>query len=205
MTVIKSNTLTQIVKMDKKEFKQKLLNELYAPYRHCPNCLVDTLACTQLVTGEGNADAEVMFIGEAPGKDEDEQGRPFVGRSGKLLTELLKNAHLDRKDVFITNLVKCRPPENRTPTPSEVKAYKPLLLDEIKIVRPKIICTLGSSALQGLLERPISITQVRGKPLDYHGILLIPTYHPAYVLRNRPAEKDFQHDLLTITHHLKKI
>jgi uracil-DNA glycosylase len=190
--------------MDKKIFKQKLLDELYKPYRECPSCLVKSLGCTKVVCGEGDPDALVMFIGEAPGKEEDEQGRPFVGRSGKLLTVCLQRAHLKREDVFITNLVKCRPPNNRVPLPQEVEAFKPLLLQEIKIVRPKIICTLGASALQGLLDKTVSITKIRGTHLDYQGIPLIPTYHPAYVLRNPDAEKDLQHDISTIAEYIKK-
>jgi uracil-DNA glycosylase len=181
--------------MDKKYFKQQLLSTLYTSCFQRTECPVGTHSCKQLVFGEGNPDAHLMLIGEAPGKDEDEEGKPFVGRSGKLLTTCLERAGCDRKTIFITNLVKCRPPHNRTPLPNEVVLFKPLLIQEINIVRPKVICTLGASALQGLLEQQCSITKLRGKQLTYQGIPLIPTYHPAYVLRNQAAEHDLQADI----------
>ncbi len=176
-------------------FKLHLLNEAYAAYLQLKKCPVDTSGCTKLVFGEGNPDAKIMFIGEAPGKEEDEQGRPFVGRSGKLLNACLNAANLKRQDVFISNIVKCRPPENRKPLPSEITCYKPLLLHEIKIVRPIVLCTLGSSALEALILEPFSMTKIRGKHLDFLGITLIPTFHPAYVLRNQAALPELQHDI----------
>jgi uracil-DNA glycosylase family 4 len=195
--------------MNRKLFKQQLLLEAYAPYKNSSGCLVGTHGCTQLVFGEGNPDAHLLLIGEAPGKDEDQQGRPFVGRSGKLLTRCLEKAGIARSDVFITNLVKCRPPDNRTPLPDEVQTFKPLLLQEIKIIRPQIIATLGSSALQGLIERPVSITKIHGRPIEYYSmnekIPLIPLYHPAYILRNQSAEIDFQQDIAMIAELITKI
>ena len=186
--------------MDAYTFKKNLLAELYKPYTNLANCPVNTTGCTQLVFGEGTPNAKIMFIGEAPGKDEDELGRPFVGRSGKLLTSCLEALGIPRADVFITNVVKCRPPDNRKPLPSEVAFYKPILLHEIKIIRPRVICTLGASALEALTAQPFSMTKIRGRSLLFDTITLIPTLHPAYVLRNPAAEKDFKHDLAKVVH-----
>jgi uracil-DNA glycosylase len=181
--------------MDTVSFKKHLLEELYKPYANLKNCPVNTQGCTKLVFGEGNPNADLMFIGEAPGKDEDMLGHPFVGRSGKLLNHCLQQLGVKREDVFITNVVKCRPPENRKPLPSEVAFFKPILLHEIKIVRPSVICTLGSSALEALFNEPFSMTKIRGKLLSFEGIPLVPTFHPAYILRNQAAEPEFKHDL----------
>lgn len=171
--------------METKEYKQKLLDQLYEPYKKCLKCPLGSLGRTNVVFGEGNPNAAIIFIGEGPGKDEDSQGRPFVGKSGQLLNQLFALAGIDRSSVFITNIVKCRPPNNRTPLPNEMETCKNLLLlKQIKIIRPKIICTLGSAALQGLLNQSFKITQVRGSILSFENIIVIPTYHPAYILRN---------------------
>jgi len=165
--------------------KKFLLDQLYEPYRHCTACPLGNLGRTQVVFGEGDLDAKIMFIGEGPGQQEDEQGRPFVGRSGKLLDRALETAGLKRADVYIANIVKCRPPKNRKPFPNESKTCKQLLLlKQIGIIKPQVICTLGAAALEGLLEQPIRITQVRGRPIELGKITIIPTYHPAYILRN---------------------
>lgn len=184
--------------MDIKTFKHQLLQELYKPYQNLQSCAVKTNSCTKLVCGEGNANAKIVFIGEAPGRDEDIQGRPFVGRSGQLLTRALKSVGLNREDVYITNIVKCRPPNNRKPIPTEVAFFKPILLNELKIIRPKVICTLGSSALESLISEPFSMTKIRGKPQLFEGITLVPTFHPAYILRNPAAAHDFKHDLAEV-------
>jgi uracil-DNA glycosylase family 4 len=172
--------------MDAKTYKQQLLNALYAPYTKCTMCPLGNQGRKTVVFGEGNPDADLMFIGEGPGQDEDTLGRPFVGRSGKLLTRVLETIGLLRQDVFITNIVKCRPPNNRKPLPTESTICKNLLLlKQIKIIRPRVICTLGSSSLAGLLNRDdIKITKLRGELLSFEGAHLIPTYHPAYILRN---------------------
>src|SRR5579872_2582777 len=134
--------------MDPKSYKQQLLDQLYAPYRNCTMCPLGTLGRTNVVFGEGNPDADLLFIGEGPGAAEDAQGRPFVGRSGKLLTKTLEGLGIKREDVFITNIVKCRPPENRAPTPVEAGICTNLFLyNQIKIIRPKVICVLGATAL----------------------------------------------------------
>lgn len=171
--------------MNPKQFKQHLLDQLYAPYCNCHECPLGSLGRTHVVFGEGNPDAKLVIIGEGPGQDEDRLARPFVGRSGKLLDHLLEAAGLDRSTAFITNIVKCRPPNNRTPLPNESAICKKiLLLPQLKIIRPTIICTLGSAALSGLLMQDVKITKMRGNTLLWEGITLLPTYHPAYILRN---------------------
>jgi uracil-DNA glycosylase len=182
--------------MDMKLFKQHLLDELYEPYHNCTACPLGFLGRQHIVFGEGNPQASLMLIGEGPGREEDILNRPFVGRSGKLLDKVLELASFARKDVYIANVVKCRPPENRKPLPIESKTCKNLLLlQQIKIIRPLLICTLGSSALEALLEKPVSISKMRGKPLEYNNTVIIPTYHPAYILRNRNELEAFVHDI----------
>ena len=170
--------------MKSTEYKQQLLNNLYTPYRTCNGCHFSMPPATQIVFGVGTPDSPLIFIGEAPGREEDLQGKPFVGRSGKLLDRILDALGSSREQLFITNIVKCRPPNNRRPLPQEIKASRPLLYDQIKIIRPKVICTLGSAALEGLLGRPVKITKERGEFIDWNGILVLPTYHPAFILRN---------------------
>lgn len=181
--------------MDSQSFKQTLLNKLYEPYKDCTMCPLGTLGRKNVVFGEGSPDARLMFIGEGPGRDEDEQGRPFVGRSGKLLTKTLEGLGIKRADVFITNVVKCRPPNNRVPAPQESSICMGLFLyNQIKIIRPHIICTLGASATQAILG-DVKITKVRGTIQHKDGIKVIPTYHPAYILRNASELPTFVADL----------
>lgn len=187
--------------MDKKKQRETLLQKLYEPYQHCTQCPLGMLGRSKVVFGEGNPHAQLVFIGEGPGRDEDRLGRPFVGRSGQLLTRVLKDAlEIDRSDVFITNIVKCRPPENRKPTPQEAKTCTQLLLfKQLKIIQPRVICSLGATALEGLLNKEVKISQYRGKPLTiFDSIILLPTYHPAYILRNPKELKTFIDDLLLI-------
>jgi uracil-DNA glycosylase family 4 len=139
---------------------------------------------THIVFGEGNPEAEILFIGEGPGEEEDRQARPFVGRSGKLLTKIIQDGmKLRREDVYIANIVKCRPSGNREPEKDEVATCKPFLLRQIRAIQPKVIVTLGRPATSALLGRPVQITRERGEWRDFHGIPLMPTYHPAFVLR----------------------
>lgn len=190
--------------MNSKAYKQMLLDTLYAPYQQCTHCPLAGLGRTRVVFGQGNPDAHIMFIGEGPGRDEDLQGLPFVGRSGQLLNRVLEAVGIQRNEVFITNIVKCRPPNNRQPLPNETTICKNLLLlNQIKIVQPQIICTLGSSALSSLLESEVKITQLRGKLMSFDSITLVPTYHPAYVLRNPKEIKSLADDLLLITSLIK--
>lgn len=176
--------------------KQKLLQELYDASRTCNNCPYGKTADDHKVFGTGNLDAQLFFIGEAPGKQEDLEKQPFVGRSGKLLNQAMEKAGFSRKDIFITNIVKCRPPNNRTPLSQEITpAVKELLTKEIEIIAPRVICVLGATAAKALLNRSVAMSSLRGSVGNYQGILLVHTYHPAYILRNRAAEKDFVADL----------
>ena len=164
------------------------LEELRAAIGDCRRCKLWS-GRTHLVFGVGNPKAKLMFIGEGPGRDEDLQGQPFVGRAGQLLTDIItKGIGLKREDVYIANVVKCRPPENRNPEPDEVTSCEPFLKKQIDLVRPEIIVALGKFAVQTLLQSKIPITRLRGNWHTYHGIKLMPTFHPAYLLRN-PADK----------------
>ena len=144
---------------------------------------------TNIVYGVGNPDADVLFVGEGPGRDEDLQGEPFVGRAGQLLTDIItKGMKLQRNDVYIANVVKCRPPQNRDPEPDEVASCEPFLVRQIELVKPRVIVALGKFAAQTLVRSAAPISRLRGQWHDYHGIRLMPTFHPAYLLRN-PADK----------------
>lgn len=139
---------------------------------------------TQAVPGEGNRQARLLFVGEAPGRDEDLQGRPFVGRAGQLLTRIIQAMGFSREEVYIANVIKCRPPENRTPRPDEVKACSPYLLRQIELIRPKVIVALGKVATDFLLQSPKSMSELRGNFGEFQGIPVMPTFHPSYLVRN---------------------
>jgi DNA polymerase len=151
---------------------------------------------TKTVFGVGNPQADLVFVGEAPGRDEDLQGEPFVGMAGKLLTKILSAIGFEREDVYICNVLKCRPPQNRDPQPDEVAQCEPYLLRQLEILQPKVICALGRVAAQTLLQTRESLTRMRGRVHDYHGIPMMVTYHPAALLRNpnwkRPTWEDVQ-------------
>src|SRR5260221_12751272 len=182
--------------MNPKEKKKLLLEKLYEPYKKCLACPLGKLGRQTVVFGEGNPDAQFMIIGEAPGQKEDEQGRPFVGRSGKFLTNILTSLGIDRKEIFITNIVKCRPPQNRKPTSLESKTCKDILLiNQINIIKPKVICTLGSAAIEALLEKPVKMGEIHGKQLIFGTSIIIPTYHPAYILRNQKMTDILKQDI----------
>jgi uracil-DNA glycosylase family 4 len=149
----------------------------------------------KIVFGDGNPKAELVFVGEGPGHDEDMQGLPFVGRAGKLLTQMIEAMGLQRKDVYICNVVKCRPPENRAPEKDEVAECSPFLLRQIDAIAPKVIVCLGSTAAQTVLETNRGISQVRGQWLEFRGRKLMATYHPAYLLRNPSAKSEVWKDL----------
>jgi len=164
------------------------LDELCAELGDCQRCKLAPHR-TQIVFGVGNPNARLMFVGEGPGEEEDRQGEPFVGRAGRLLTEIItKGMRLARSDVYIANVVKCRPPKNRNPEPDEVAACEPFLRRQVELIRPEVIVALGKFAAQTLLDSRVPITRLRGQWHDYHGIRLMPTFHPAYLLRN-PGEK----------------
>lgn len=169
-------------------YQAKNLEELRAAIGDCRRCKLWS-GRTHLVFGVGNPQAKLMFVGEGPGRDEDLQGEPFVGRAGQLLTDIItKGMGLKREDVYICNVVKCRPPENRNPEPDEVASCEPFLKKQVDLVKPEIIVGLGKFAVQTLLQTKVPITRIRGTWHSYHGIKLMPTLHPAYLLRN-PADK----------------
>lgn len=159
--------------------------------------LCDELAATrkQTVFGVGNPQARLCLLGEAPGADEDAQGEPFVGRSGQLLTKILGACNLAREDVYILNILKCRPPGNRNPAPQESQNCRQYLIRQLQLIEPEFICCLGAVAAQNLLETTTSIGRLRGKLHDYRGINVVCTYHPAYLLRNPSAKKDCWEDM----------
>ncbi len=163
------------------------LARLEEEFKACAMCALSQTR-TQVVFGSGNPAAELLFVGEAPGFDEDRQGKPFVGAAGQLLTKIIEAMKLRREDVYIANCLKCRPPNNRSPLPSEIVTCKPILTRQIEIIRPKIICALGKFAAQTLLETQEPISRLRGRFFDWNGIKLMPTFHPAYLLRN-PGDK----------------
>jgi len=157
----------------------------------------------KLVFGEGNPGADLVFVGEAPGGDEDIQGRPFVGRAGQLLTKIIKAMGLTRKEVYICNILKCRPPGNRNPKPEEIRACEPFLIKQLQAIRPEVICALGTFAAHRLLNTDVPISLLRGKFHSYQGIKFMPTYHPAYLLRNPGAKKQVWEDVQMIMKVLK--
>jgi uracil-DNA glycosylase len=162
-----------------------------------PNCTRCKLhkARTNIVFGVGNPKAQLVFVGEGPGRDEDEQGEPFVGRAGKLLTQMIEAMGLRRPDVYICNVVKCRPPENRLPEPDEIATCSPYLLRQLGVIQPKVICCLGACSAQTMLQTTQGISKFRGEWFDYKGSKLIATYHPAYLLRNPAAKSEVWKDL----------
>jgi uracil-DNA glycosylase family 4 len=162
-----------------------------------PNCTRCNLhkARTNIVFGVGNPKAQLVFVGEGPGHDEDVRGEPFVGRAGKLLTQMIEAMGLRREDVYICNVVKCRPPENRLPEKDEIATCSPFLLRQLGVIQPKVICCLGACAAQTLLETNQGISRFRGEWFDYRGSKLIATYHPAYLLRNPNAKGEVWKDL----------
>jgi DNA polymerase len=161
----------------------------------CSRCKLHSLGRRQIVFGVGNPNADLMFVGEAPGADEDIQGEPFVGRAGQLLTKIIEAIGLRRDDVYIANVIKCRPPGNRNPEPDEVQQCQPFLFRQIDIVKPKVIVALGKFAAQCLLETDAPITRIRGREFAYRDAVLIPTYHPAYLLRTPSAKRDVWEDM----------
>jgi len=164
--------------------KSSLLNTLRDEIASCNKCKLSENR-TNLVFGEGDPQARLMFIGEAPGHEEDLQGRPFVGDAGRLLTSLIEKMGLRREDVFIANVVKCRPPMNRDPEENEIMACMPYLIKQVEIIMPQVIMTLGRIATQAITGQKIPITKARGRIFEFRGIKVVPTYHPAYLLRNR--------------------
>ena len=170
----------------------------------CTRCKLHTLGRTQVVFGVGNPSADLMFVGEAPGGDEDIQGIPFVGRAGQLLTKIIEAIGLSRDDVYIANVIKCRPPGNRNPEPDEVETCEPFLFRQIDIIQPKVIVALGKFAAQALLRTDAPISRLRGRVFEYRGgAKLIPTFHPAYLLRNPASKREVWEDMKAVRNLLK--
>ncbi len=172
---------------------QKIRNEIGPD---CRRCALHALGRSKVVNSVGNFNAELMFVGEAPGADEDLKGEPFVGRAGQLLTDIIeKGMGLKRSEVFIGNINRCRPPENRAPAPEESAVCKPFLLREIEVVKPKVIVVLGATAAQNLLETKVPIGKLRGQFHDYRGTKVMPTFHPAYLLRDPHKKREVWEDM----------
>jgi uracil-DNA glycosylase family 4 len=164
----------------------------------CTRCKLHGLGRRQIVFGVGNPDADLMFVGEAPGADEDIQGIPFVGRAGQLLTKIIEAIGLRREDVYIANVIKCRPPQNRNPDPDEVDTCEPFLFQQVDIIKPKVIVALGTFAARALLRSLDPISRLRGRVYEYRGAKLIPTFHPAYLLRNPASKRDVWEDMKVV-------
>jgi DNA polymerase len=169
----------------------------------CTKCDLCTTR-THVVFGSGNPKAKLMFVGEAPGMQEDLQGLPFVGRAGKLLTKIIESIGLERKDAYIANILKCRPPDNRNPLPTEILTCEEYLIKQIELIKPAVICTLGKFASQTLLRTQETISRLRGRFFDYRGSKLIPTFHPAYLLRNPNEKRPVWEDMKKIRKELKR-
>ncbi|MBI5179911.1 MAG: uracil-DNA glycosylase [Nitrospirae bacterium] len=169
--------------------KPKTLEDVRKMIGDCKQCGLHKKR-KNIVFGSGNEKAEIVFVGEAPGGDEDIQGKPFVGKAGQLLTKIIEAMGLKREDVYIANIIKCRPPNNRNPLEDEISACEPFLKEQLRIINPMIICALGTFAAQTLLKTKEKITSLRGKFYTYEGIKLMPTFHPAYLLRN-PNDKKY--------------
>lgn len=170
--------------------------------KNCKKCKLCSNR-TNIVLGEGNRNAEIMFIGEGPGADEDKQGLPFVGKAGQLMNKALEGLNIDRNKLYIANIVKCRPPANRVPEDDEVQACLDYLRNQVILIKPKIIVLLGSTALKGILGKEYNITASRGKWIEKNGIKYLPTWHPAALLRDENKKIEFWKDLKQIVEYIK--
>jgi len=170
----------------------------------CTRCKLHAQGRQQIVFGVGNPDADLMFVGEAPGADEDVQGIPFVGRAGQLLTKIIEAIDLKREQVYIANVIKCRPPGNRNPEQDEVETCEPFLFQQIDIIKPRVIVALGTFAARALLRTLDPISRLRGRLYDYRGAKLIPTFHPAYLLRNPASKREVWEDMKVVRNLLKE-
>jgi DNA polymerase len=180
------------------------LAEVRSELGDCTRC---GLAGTRknIVFGTGSAEADLMFVGEAPGADEDDQGLPFVGRAGQLLTKIIEAIQLQREEVYIANILKCRPPGNRDPQPEEVDSCEPFLFRQIEVIRPMIVVALGKYAAQTLLRSKTPISRLRGSFFDFRGVRLMPTFHPSYLLRNPSAKREVWEDMKKVREELKQL
>ena len=170
------------------------LSEIRSNLGECTRCKLHT-GRTNLVFGVGDPEADLMFVGEAPGRDEDLQGEPFVGRAGQLLTKIIASIGLSRSDVYIANVIKCRPPNNRNPEADEVGTCEPFLFQQVDAVRPRVVIALGAFAIRTLLRTSQPISALRGQVFDYRGAKLVPTFHPAFLLRSPDRKRDVWEDM----------
>jgi len=189
--------------MSKKE-KDMTFDELINEILHCTKCKLHKFR-TNPVVGEGPENAKLMFIGEAPGADEDRTGRPFVGRAGRKLREILKKVGITEKDFYISNIIKCRPPQNRDPEEDEIKACSPYIRLQIKKIKPKIICTLGRYAAYFILDEVRTMGSLRGQIFEKENYIVIPVYHPSFILRNNRMEPIFEKDLRLVKQKLDEL
>jgi uracil-DNA glycosylase len=178
--------------------KDAELAPIEARAKVCVKCRELARSRHNVVFGVGDPHTDLMFIGEAPGRDEDLEGEPFVGRAGELLTKIIQAMGLKRHEVYIANVLKCRPPENRTPLPDEVANCLPYLLAQIELIKPKVIVVLGATAMKALLDVQLGITKMRGNWYNFRDIPIMPTFHPAYLLRNPAAKKEVWQDMQTV-------
>jgi uracil-DNA glycosylase len=179
------------------------LAELETVAQQCTACRLHR-GRTQVVFGVGNAQAKLMFVGEAPGRDEDLQGEPFVGRAGQLLTRIIEAIGMKRQDVYITNVIKCRPPNNRNPEADEISRCEPYLIRQIALVKPRLIVALGTFAAQTLLKTKLPISQLRGRFHTYQGVRVMPTFHPAFLLRNPERKRAVWEDMQAVQRELRQ-
>ncbi|MEJ7860170.1 MAG: uracil-DNA glycosylase [Pyrinomonadaceae bacterium] len=179
------------------------IEEIRLDIGNCTRCTLCE-SRTKIVHSDGNREANLMFVGEAPGANEDAEGRPFVGKAGQLLNKIIESIGLKREDVFIGNVNRCRPPQNRQPTPLEAATCKPFLLREISVVRPKVIVVLGNTATQNLLGTKVGITKLRGEFQDYFGVKVMPTFHPAYLLRDPSKKRETWEDMKKVRDFLNQ-
>ncbi len=178
------------------------LRTIESSAKACTKCPELVRCRHSVVFGTGNPRAELMFIGEAPGADEDAQGEPFVGRAGQLLTKIIAAMGYTRDEVYITNILKCRPPQNRTPLPNEIANCLPYVLSQIELIQPKVIVALGATALRALLGVQLGITKMRGHWYTFRDIPIMPTFHPAYLLRNPAAKREVWDDMKAVLQKL---
>ena len=188
---------TEILDPEYSKFAEVDYNQLRQEANRCKKCELHTTR-TNVVFGAGNENADLMFVGEAPGRDEDENGEPFVGRAGQLLTKVIEAMELTRDKVYIANVIKCRPPNNRNPKRTEIESCEPYLIRQIELIKPKVICALGTFATQMLLRTEAKISSLRGNFLEYRGTKVMPTYHPAYLLRNPEGKREVWEDMKKI-------
>ena len=181
------------------------IESIRAEIGDCARCPLHAMGRKQIVHTTGNFKADLMFVGEAPGADEDEQGFPFVGRAGQLLTKIIESIGLKREEVCIGNINRCRPPGNRQPVPEETAACRPFLLREIAVVQPKVIVVLGATAAQNLLQTKTPISKLRGNFQDYFGVKVMPTFHPAYLLRDPHKKKEVWEDMKKVRDYLNLV